>query len=369
MKWSWKIARYRGIDVAVHLTFPLLLLWIGLSYWQSTHSLPAVAKGLALILTLFFCVVLHEFGHALTAQHFGIRTRSITLLPIGGVAAMEGMPEDPRQEILVALAGPAVNLAIAAALWLVLTVLQTPPSTDQMLASGVPFWYQVMAVNVVLALFNLVPAFPMDGGRVLRAALAMRMDRREATRKAVVVGQFLATGMFVLGLLYNPFLMLVAAFVWLGASAELSMEMMHSALYKASAGDAMITRFEVLQPGDTLRHAVDLTLSGTQKHFPVLAPGRATTLLLTQTALLQALRDLDVQAAVGDLRLPELTVVDSTEPMESIFKAMQTLETPLIGVTRTGQLCGVIDLENVLELINIEEAIKAHRRSQGRRPM
>ena len=368
MKWSWKIARYRGIDVAIHFTFPLLLLWIGMTYWESTHSLPAVAKGLGLIITLFCCVVLHEFGHALTAQHFGIRTRSITLLPIGGVAAMEGMPEDPRQEMLVALAGPAVNLAIAATLWLWLAVTQTPLSTGELLASGVPFLYQVMAVNLVLALFNLLPAFPMDGGRVLRAAMAMRMDRREATRKAVAVGQFLATGMFVLGLFYNPFLMLIAAFVWLGASAELSMELMHAALFKATAGQASITRYEALRPDENLRRAIDLTLSGTQKHFPVLLPGQPTA-LLTQTAMLQALRDEGEQTLIGDLHLPELCCIDGGEPMESIFKTMQTLQTPLIGVTQEGQLTGIIDLENVMELINIEEAIIAHHRQQGRRLM
>lgn len=370
MKWSWKIARISGIDVSVHLTFFLLILWIGISYWQSTRSMPAVIDGVGLILVLFGCVVLHEFGHALTARRFGTKTRSITLLPIGGVAAMEKMPEDPKQEMLVAAAGPLVNLVIAALLWLwfALNPVQLNLAADATLTSDVPFLYRVMVLNVMLAVFNMLPAFPMDGGRVLRAALAMFSDRQSATRKAAAIGQALAVLMFVIGLLYNPFLMLIAGFIWLGAAAESSSEQMHSALFKATAGHAMITNFATLNGSDTLHRAADLTLQSTQKHFPVASLGQPLS-LLTQARLLQALRENGEQTLLRELDLQEMACVDEQEPMEAIFTRLRTLEAPLVGVTRQGDLHGVIDLENIVELINIEEAIKAHRGAQGSKLM
>ena len=368
MKWSWKIARISGIDVSIHLTFFLLLLWIGIVYWQNTQSVNAVIEGIALILVLFGCVVLHEFGHALTARRYGTTTRSITLLPIGGVAAMEKMPEDPREEMLVAAAGPAVNLVIAGVLWLWFNLSPVQLSADSTLTAEVPFLYKVMVLNFMLAVFNMLPAFPMDGGRVLRAAMAMRMGRELATRKAAAIGQGLAVVMFVLGLLYNPFLMLIAAFIWLGAAGEASSEQMHTALFKSTAGHSMITHFESLQSSDSLQRAADLTLQTTQKHFPVLGSGQ-TPGLLTQKALLQGLREFGEQAQVQQISLAQLNCVDEHEAMETIFNQLRSMETPLVGVTRHGALAGVIDLENVVELINIEEAIKAHRRADSSRLM
>jgi len=172
MKWSWKIARIADIDVFVHATFFILIAWIGLSYWQAEGTLTAVASGIGFILTLFACVVAHEYGHALMARRYGIRTKHITLLPIGGVAMLERMPEDPKQEIAVALAGPAVNLVIAVGLWLWLSASNTLVPAELLNLTKGSFLERVMVVNIILAVFNMLPAFPMDGGRVLRAALA-----------------------------------------------------------------------------------------------------------------------------------------------------------------------------------------------------
>ena len=180
MKWSWKIFRLAGIDVYVHATFLILIIWIGISFWLVGGSLAAVISGVSFILALFSCVVLHEMGHALTARRFGIRTRNIILLPIGGVASMERMPDDPKQEIAVALAGPAVNLFIALALWLWLSVTNQLQGVEQFTLQEGSFLQKLMLVNIILAIFNLLPAFPMDGGRVLRAALSMRMNHTRA---------------------------------------------------------------------------------------------------------------------------------------------------------------------------------------------
>jgi Zn-dependent protease len=219
MRWSAKLGRFAGIDVFVHVTFLALLAWFAALFWQRTGSLAGVATGLGFVLALFFCVLLHEYGHALTARRFGIATRHITLLPIGGVAVLAGVPRDPRREIAIALAGPAVNLAIAAAVWLALRgrEIGLPDDGD---VTRMGFMSSLLAANLALALFNLLPAFPMDGGRVLRAALALRMGRLAATRIAAAVGRALAVGLGVAGLLGNPLLVLIAVFVWIGAGAE-----------------------------------------------------------------------------------------------------------------------------------------------------
>ena len=174
MRWSWKLGAIAGIGIYVHATFLLLLAWVALIHYQQGRSLAAAASGLVFILTLFAIVVLHELGHALTARRFGIGTRDITLLPIGGVARLERMPEEPGQELLVALAGPAVNVALAAVLFVILVSVGGSPVLPSMTVLGGSWLARLMWVNVVLAVFNLLPAFPMDGGRVLRALLALR---------------------------------------------------------------------------------------------------------------------------------------------------------------------------------------------------
>jgi Zn-dependent protease len=189
MKWSWKVGQLAGIDLRIHATFLLLLGWVLASYWLAGKSMEAMLAGVGFIVALFACVVLHEMGHAVAARKFGIQTRDITLLPIGGVARLERMPEEPKLELLVALAGPAVNVVIAVVLygWLALTQGWTPFS--QLSVAAGPFVERLLLVNISLVLFNLIPAFPMDGGRVLRALLASRMTYPKATQLAASVGQ------------------------------------------------------------------------------------------------------------------------------------------------------------------------------------
>jgi Zn-dependent protease len=225
MKWSWRIGRLAGIALYVHATFVLLLAWV--AYREYSFGIAAVATAFVYIVALFAIVVLHELGHALTARRYGIRTRDIILLPIGGVARLERMPRDPRQELLVALAGPAVNVAIAIMLYVAVRLTGAPPSADlyavDILASTRAFLYQLVIVNVMLAVFNLLPAFPMDGGRVLRALLAMRMSSyARATAIAARIGRALAVVLGFVGVyeFRNPFWVLIALFVWIGAGSE-----------------------------------------------------------------------------------------------------------------------------------------------------
>src|SRR5512142_2192383 len=204
MKWSWKIARFWGIDIYMHVTFLLIVLWVAFSYWVEFHNWNAVLGGIVFILLLFACVVLHEYGHALTARRFGVRTRDITLYPIGGVARLERTPEKPVEELWVAIAGPAVTLAIAIALFLVLAATGSLPTLQSLTLASGSLIMRLFAVNVLLFVFNLLPAFPMDGGRVLRALLAMRMDYVRATQIAAGVGQAMAFIFGFVGLLTGP---------------------------------------------------------------------------------------------------------------------------------------------------------------------
>jgi Zn-dependent protease len=361
MKWSWKIARIAGVDIYVHATFFLLLYLVGASYYSQKGSLAAALYGVGFILALFFCVVLHELGHSLAARHYGIQTRNITLLPIGGIAALESLPENPRHEINVAIAGPAVNFVIAALLYLYWDISGgqvTEPFSDN---TDAPLLYRLMIVNILLGSFNLLPAFPMDGGRILRAALSFRMDRIEATRKAASVGQFLAVGMGLLGILYNPFLLFIAIFIWFGASMESNVERLKSILGHARAGHAMLREFHTLSSGDTLSRAVDLTLAGSQKDFPVVYENNLVK-VLHHSDLIKGLQEKGEYARISDLPLQDILRADINEPLEKLMQDMQGNLGRMICVTEHGKIIGLLNLENVVEMIKIHEALEDHSR-------
>jgi len=230
MRWSLKATRIAGIDVYIHFTFFLLLAWVAFIHWKQTGSIGAALVGVLFILSIFACVVLHELGHALAAKKYAIRTRDIILLPIGGVARLEKMPDKPVQELWVALAGPAVNVGIAAALAVYLYVSNSFSPVDQSTMTTAPFLERILGVNIFLVLFNMIPAFPMDGGRVLRALLAMRLAYTRATRISANLGQGIALLFGIFGLFYNPLLLFIAFFVWIGAAQEARMTQMKSAI-------------------------------------------------------------------------------------------------------------------------------------------
>lgn len=363
MKWSWKIARIAGIDVYVHASFLFLVYLAGIAYWNEQGTLAAVVAGVGFILALFGCVVLHEYGHALTARRYGIRTRNITLFPIGGVAALEKMPDDPRQEIHVALAGPAVNFALAFVIYVYLDVSGFEPGAQELSVAGAPFLYRLMWVNLFIGGFNLLPAFPMDGGRVLRAALALRMDHALATRKAASVGQFLAIGLGMLGILYNPFLVLIAIFIWFGASMENSAEQLKSILNHATVRHAMLSEFHSLSPEDTLAKAVELTLTGSQKDFPVGYHNQLDK-VLHHSDLIKGLQERGQYARVADLPLQAIKEVDIDEPLQALLERMQGDPAQMMCVTEAGQVLGLLNLENILELIRIQQAVESHQHAR-----
>ncbi|MEH6456555.1 MAG: site-2 protease family protein [Cocleimonas sp.] len=356
MKWSWKIARFADIDVNIHLTFFILIVWVALSYWQAEGTLEAVVYGVSFILALFICVVLHEFGHALTARRYGIKTKHITLLPIGGVASLESMPEDPKQEIAVALAGPAVNLVIAASIWLWLSSTNSMVPLEELSLTGEGFLQKLLLINIILAVFNMLPAFPMDGGRVLRAALAMNMDHNRATQLAARIGQWLALWLGFLGLLYNPFLIVIALFIWIGAAAEANMEQVKTTISGMAVGRAMLSDFQVLSPDEPLSRAIELTLAGSQAEFPVVKD-EVMVGVLNQANLLSGLQQQGDTSQVKEYMQKDVQSAEINEPLEAVLKRLQSSKCRLLSVNEDNKLVGIINLDNIMELINIQTAL------------
>lgn len=357
MKWSWKIGEIAGIALYMHATFVLLIGWVALAHWLEAHNLAIVVAGVGFILALFGCVVLHELGHALTARKYGIRTRDITLLPIGGVARLERMPDDPRQELWVALAGPAVNVVIAAGLfiWLRLTG-SWEPLAELSVAKG-SFVERLMVVNLFLVGFNMLPAFPMDGGRVLRALLATRIEYTQATQIAGSVGQGMAFLFGFIGLFSNPFLLFIALFVWIGAAQETSMVQMKTALGGIPVRRAMLTDFQTLSPQDSLGRAVEMILAGSQQDFPVVDNGRVVG-VLTRDDVLVALAQGGQELPVSEVMRREFEKADSSEMLEPVFQRLQACDCRSLPVTRHGQLVGMVTQENVGEFLMIQAALK-----------
>jgi Zn-dependent protease len=360
MKWSWKLGEFRGIGVYVHATFLILIAVVVAGHWSRGQDLLQVVEGVAFVLAIFACVVLHEFGHALTAAHYGIRTRDITLLPIGGVARLERMPREPLQELRVALMGPAVNVVIAAVLyvWLRSTSGLTP--LEQLGVAGGPFLERLMVVNVILVMFNMLPAFPMDGGRVLRALLATRLEYTRATQIAATVGQGMALIFGVLGFFFNPFLLFIAFFVWIGAAQEASMVQMSAALDGIPVARAMLTSFESLAPADRLSHVVEHIIAGSQQDFPVVDAGRVVG-VLTRQDLLVALAKRGQDATVQDVMQRDIRIAEASEMLEGAFRRMQSCACHTLPVVREGRLVGLLTMENVGEFVAIQSALESAR--------
>jgi Zn-dependent protease len=358
MKWSWRLGEVAGIGVYMHATFLLLIGWVALSHWLQEGTLAATLAGVGFILALFLCVVLHEFGHALTARRYGIKTRDITLLPIGGVARLERMPDEPRQELWVALAGPAVNVVIAAVLFAWLQITGSLEPLSRLTMTGGPFVERIMMVNLSLVAFNLLPAFPMDGGRVVRALLAMRMEYTRATQVAASLGQGMALLLGFIGLFTNPFLLFIAFFVWIGAAQEASMVQMKSALGGIPASRAMLTDFRTLSSHDTLAHAVELILTGSQQDFPVVDNGSVVG-ILTRGDLLVALGQRGQATPVADVMRREFQVVDSSEMLEIAFARLQSCKCHTMPVIHRGQLVGLLTMDNMGEFLMIQAALGA----------
>jgi Zn-dependent protease len=368
MAWSIRLFSVAGTAVRIHLTFFLLLAWIAAINYNQGGTAAAV-DGVLFIVLLFACVVLHEFGHVFAARRYGIRTSDVTLLPIGGLASLERMPEKPSQEIAVALAGPAVNLVIAFVLVFALGARFDLTQMAQLQEATSTLVGRVAAANVALCVFNLIPAFPMDGGRVLRALLAIPLGYTRATRAAAYVGQALAFLFALLGLMGNPLLILIAVFIFLAASGEAGHVQAREYTRGYLAAHAMITNYQALGPTSSIDEAAGLLLRTTQQEFPVVDGSGALQGVLTREALIEALQNSGGATPVTAAMDKDVPTVPENACLDNVFQMLQASPTRVVGVVDPGRrLIGYISAENLSELIMIQSSRAARGVPVGGRP-
>lgn len=349
---AMRLARVAGIPIRLHYTFFLLLIYFGLmgrdgAQWQ----------GVVFMIAVFACVVLHELGHSVVAQRFGIRVAEIVLYPIGGVARMEKLPK-PHQELWIALAGPAVNVVIAAALFMALKLSGKLVPWDRM-SPAAGHWVQyLLLLNISLALFNLIPAFPMDGGRVLRAILGMRMGEYRATQIAASIGQLLA---FVFGFFalkdMNIILMFIAFFVFIGAGQEALMYQGKALVEGLAVREAMITEFRTLPVGTSLGEARELLLRTSQADFPIIH-GDEIVGLLSRNALLHGLAEHGPTGYVAGSMERDFATTSPDAGLEEIASEMQAGQTGCILVMDDSKLVGMVTKENLAELLIVRQIMR-----------
>jgi len=370
MKWSFSIATIGGTQVRIHVTFFLLLAFFGVLYYQLGGTEMAFV-GLTFICLLFLCVLLHEFGHVTAARMFGIRTPDITLLPIGGMARMERMPRRPSHELVVALAGPAVNVVIAATLWVVLggseafeAIFPDPeedvePEAFQLSWEVLP--HAIFFANVILTVFNMIPAFPMDGGRVLRALLARFMPYTKATHYAATIGQGLAlAGGFYGFMIFNPILILIAFFIFIMAGQESASVSLQEITDRFPVVAGMLGSYRFLSPNASLRDAIALLLAGSQQDFPIQDGSGRLRALLTRNDLIAGLREhgedypalevatRDIPMLYNDMLLTEALTIMRGAGLQSL---------PVLHHD-TNQVIGLLTSDNISEMVMIEEALR-----------
>jgi len=366
MSWSITIARVAGSEIRIHLTFLILLAWIGIAQYLASGA-GAALDSIAFVIAVFACVALHELGHALAARRYGIATPDITLLPIGGLARLSRLPEKPSEEVVIAIAGPAVNVAIAAVLVVVFGAQFDPVSMAEIENPAYGFLTRLAVVNIFLVLFNLIPAFPMDGGRVLRALLSVRLGRRKATDLAARIGQGLAFGFGFLGLIGgNVILVFIAIFVYLAAAAEAGQVGLVEAARRIPIRRAMVTNFETLGPQSTVDDAASALIRTTQSEFPVVDGAGRLRGFITRDAMIAALKTGGPDTPVIEVMTAEIPTVRQGQSLGIAVRRMQENGAPLIGVVDDDErLVGYISQENLAEMMMLDAADWRQPRAAG----
>ncbi len=360
MKWSLYFAEVRGIKIYVHWSFVILVTWVTFAAWTRNHSWNHALFATAYILLLFVCVVLHEFGHALTARRFGIRTQDITLLPFGGVARMEKMPEKPSEEFLVAIAGPAVNVVIASALLAVHYFFSIPlrfqPDLD--LLTGINLLTLLMFVNAFMAVFNLIPAFPMDGGRILRAALAAKFPHPQATQIAARIGQAFAVVFVLVGVFSNIWLVFIGIFIYMGAGGEAAQEAINSELARFRVRDLVMTDFPTIRDTDLLGAGIRLSLRSQSKEFLVVDAVGNLQGTLTPIEMLAGLSERGENTPIRQVMRTGLPMLSPDMTIVEALRKMTENNAQMLPVGTGDQLIGIIDMTNISEFLQVRRLIQ-----------
>jgi stage IV sporulation protein FB len=357
MSWSLNIGSISGTQIRVHITFLLLLGWIFAVGWAS-EGLQAAWAGLAYIVLLFACVLAHEFGHIFTARAFGVATPDVTLLPIGGLARLERIPEKPQEEFLIAIAGPLVNVVIAFALVLFAGAHLNMSDLAAVESTKVSLIDRLAAVNLFLALFNMIPAFPMDGGRVLRALLATRLGFVRATEVAAFIGQGLAFALGFAGLFGNPLLIFIAIFVYLAASGEAHSVALRAMSQGVPVGTAMMTQFATLAPEADVEEAVQTLLKTSQSEFPVVDGNGVPVGLLARGDIIRALKERGPNAKVVDTMTSPVPTIGHRRCLDEALRILMEKSSPAVAVVDpAGRLVGLVTSETIGEMLMLQQAM------------
>lgn len=372
MEWSIKIAQVANIPIKVHITF-FLILGLSAAQWagRSGDAVFGALFGIVLMLALFLCVTLHELGHSLMARVFNIETREILLMPLGGVAQLSKNPDKPRQELLIALAGPLVNVVIAALL-LVLIGVHPDLSVSNLLLDGAGstrltndtspagLIYWLLAANVSLVVFNLIPAFPLDGGRIFRALLAMRMEHARATRVAATIGQGIAIALGVYGVLSgNLLLALVAVFVFVGATQETSVTQAKTVLVTRKVGDAYNKHSITLQNGDRISRVVDYLLTSYQPDFAVTFGGRLLG-IVTREDVMKALALQPHDCYVAEIMTRDVFKLSAADTLDEARDKMAERNVRVAAVYDGEQFLGLVSQDDISEAFAVLMFVNRH---------
>jgi Zn-dependent protease/predicted transcriptional regulator len=349
MRWSLSIGRIAGIPIRVHLTLGFLLVWIAIS--STIHGLGPrdVFAAVLLVAIVFAIIVVHELGHALVARRFGIPTREIVLLPIGGIARLARTPDKPSQELLVALVGPLINVAIAGVLWLFVGGHLDPGASY-----GRALAIQLVWINIALAVFNLIPAFPMDGGRVLRALLSFKLSRLRATAIAAAFGQAFAVLLAVVGLFFNPWLVLIAVVVWLGARQEAEMVKLRAALVDVPVSAAMNRHVETISPDRSLEEAAQLMVTRGQEQLAIVVHGEALG-VLTRRDVAAGLTQAGADAPVAAAPYHDAISVEPDAALETVFDQLTQMPEAVAVVVDHGVFIGIVSPEQLATFVALRQ--------------
>lgn len=358
MKGSFKLGTIAGIGMFIHWTFTLLIAFIVYINYKAGHNATQIMWSVLFILCVFVTVLLHELGHALTAKNYHINTKDITLLPIGGLARLERIPEKPSEELIVALAGPFVNITLALITGLFIRIPDNAEELVVILSGGINgsnFLLNFFIVNIWLSIFNLIPAFPMDGGRVLRALLSLKLKRHVATKIAARIGQVMAIGFIIFGFFSNPFLIIIGIFIIMGAQIEADFTESKYILKGYKVRDVLMKQYPTIEANQKVKKAVELLLDSQYKNFLV-TDNNEPVGTLNRDQIILALSEKGENVAIHTIMNKNLIFLHADALLENIFELVYENKSNLMLVTENDQLIGTLDTENLLEFILINEA-------------
>lgn len=359
MKANLSVGRISKIKIIVHWSFFLLIAWIVFDELNRGGDIESILFNVSVTLAVFLCVVLHELGHALVAKHFHIKTEKITLLPIGGMASFEKLPDSPKQELFIVIAGPLVNAVIAILLYFILPVqdliqLNFTEILEVLMRYNLQsFLFFLFIVNVGLVLFNLIPAFPMDGGRMLRALLAMKISRVKATKIASTLGLMIALIFFLVGLFYSPFLMIIGLFIFLGAFSENRMVQELDWLNGHTVEEAMLINITTFKPKDSIDLVVNKIISGTETNFLIVENQTVKGVLHHKTIIENSNKTILVE----DIMDTNFKTVKDTDNLKTVYQLIHNSKQNLFPVVNKGKLIGAIDTTNLNEYILLQSKL------------